>query len=116
MPLLNPSDTVIVDSISFDKFMDYREKRNLASSWAWMSLPSGTLMEVKELIFRTTGSRKKKKKVIDESGNENVKYSRGKSCWVKCTIVSPISLVGQEHTIPSWVLKRSIVSHVKSDT
>ena len=109
---LRPDDTVIVDSTSFQKFMDYREKNNLSSGWGWMTLPAGTLMEVKELVFRTTGSRKKKKTFVNENGEEGVKYSRGRSCWVKCKIVMPATHVGEEHTIPSWVLKKSIVSHV----
>tara|TARA_B100000214_G_scaffold331601_1_gene272646 strand:- start:240 stop:599 length:360 start_codon:yes stop_codon:yes gene_type:complete len=108
---LRPEDTVVVDTTSFEKFMDYRQKNNLNSSWGWMTLPAGTLMEVKELIFRTTG-RKKKKKFVNEDGGEDFKYSRGRSCWVKCKIVTPISHIGEEHTIPSWVLKKSIVSHV----
>tara|TARA_B100000700_G_C14932118_1_gene802463 strand:+ start:748 stop:1098 length:351 start_codon:yes stop_codon:yes gene_type:complete len=113
MAYLKPADTVIVDSVSFEKFMDYREKRNLKNSWGWMSLPAGTLLEVKELIFRTTGSRKKRKKFINDAGDEEFKSSRGRSCWVKCSVVTPVSLTGAEHTIPSWVLKKSIVSHEK---
>jgi hypothetical protein len=109
---LKTSDTVVVDSTSFEKFMDYRNKNNLGTGWGWMTLPAGTLMEVQELIFRTTGSKKKKKKFVNKDGTEDFKYSKGRSCWVKCKIVTPISHIGEEHTIPSWILKRSIVSHV----
>jgi hypothetical protein len=113
MAYLKPNDTVIVDSVSFEKFMDYREKKNLNNTWGWMSLPAGALLEVKELIFRTTGSRKKRKKFINNVGEEEVKVGKGRSCWVKCLVVTPVSLTGSEHTIPSWVLKKSIVSHEK---
>ena len=52
----------------------------------------------------------RKRKKIDDEGKET--YKRGKSCWIKCTVISPVSLTGEEHTIPSWILKKSIVSHV----
>ena len=108
MAFLKPADTVIIDNVSFEKFMDYRNQKNITSTWGWMHLPAGTLMEVKGLIFRTTGRRKKKK--VDEKGKET--FRRGRSCWIKCKVVSPVSLTGDEHTIPSWVLKKSIVSHI----
>jgi len=108
MPLLKPEDTVIIDEVNFEKFMDYRTQKNLSTSWGWMHLPAGTLMEVKDLIFRTTGSRKKKR--TDADGKEV--FRRGRSCWIKCSVISPISRTGEEHTIPSWILKKSIVSHV----
>ena len=41
--------------------MDYRSAKNLSTDWGWMHLPAGALMEVKGLIFRTTGRKKKKK-------------------------------------------------------
>lgn len=108
MALLRQSDTVIIDHISFEKFMDYRNTKNLSTEWGWMHLPAGTLMEVKDLIFRTTGSRKRKK--LDENGKET--YRRGRSCWVKCAVVMPAERVGEEHIIPSWILKKGVVSHV----
>lgn len=111
MPYLKPDDTVIIDSINFEKFMDYRSEKNLKNTWGWMNLPSGTLMEVQELIFRTTG-RKKSRKKAEESREEYNKRSKGRSCWVKCKIVTPVKLSGEEHTIPSWILKKSIVSHI----
>jgi hypothetical protein len=111
---LRATDTVVVDSTSFEKFMDYREKNNLNRGWDWMNLPAGTLMEVQELIFRTTGSKKRKKKFVNKEGVEDFKYSKGRSCWVKCKIVTPVNRIGEEHTIPSWILKRSIVSHISA--
>lgn len=110
MPLLKPSDTVIIDAVSFEKFMDYRSQKKLATDWGWMQLPAGTLMEVTELIFRTTGSRRRKK--IDDEGKET--FRRGRSCWIKCSIISPARRVGEEHIIPSWILKKAVVSHVES--
>jgi len=110
MAILKPDDTVIIDSVSFEKFMDYRSQKNLSTGWGWMNLPAGTLMEVKDLIFRTTGSRKRKK--VDDEGNKT--YRRGRSCWIKCSVISPVSRTGEEHTIPSWILKKSIVSHISN--
>ncbi len=112
MPYLKPDDTVIIDSTNFEKFMDYRSSKNLKSSWGWMHLPAGTLMEVKELIFRTTGRKRRKKISSDEESKRTSR--RGTSCWVKCKIVTPVNLSGEEHTIPSWILKKSIVSHIKA--
>ena len=111
MRKLSPLDTVIIDDTRFEKFMDYREKKNLSTGWGWMQLPAGTLMEVQELIFRTTGRWKSRKKK-DEDGEEYAKRSKGRSCWVKCRVVTPVSRIGEEHTIPSWILKKSLVSHV----
>jgi len=105
---LKPSDTVIVDATSFQKFMDYREKNNLSTSWEWMTLPKGTLMEVRDLVFRTTGSKKRKRSVVGDNGETKVKYRKGRSCWVTCKVV----MTGNEYTIPSWILKKSIVSHI----
>ena len=110
---VEPEDIVLIDSISFEKFMSYREKRGLKDTWGWMHLPAGTMMEVKDLIFRTTG-RRKKKKATDENDIETKKSSGGRSCWVKCTIVTPINLTGEIHTIPSWVLKKKIVSRISA--
>jgi len=114
MAYLKPCDTVVIDTINFEKFMDYRTKKNLTGTWAWMNLPLGTLMEVSELIFRTTASRKSVKK-LDESAGEYKKRSKGRSCWVKCKIIMPIDLTGNEYTIPLWILKKSIISHVKKE-
>ena len=113
MAYLKPDDTVIIDSTNFEKFMDYRSSKNLKSSWGWMHLPAGTLMEVKELIFRTTG-RKRRKKTSGDEDSSRKRSRRGTSCWVKCKIVTPVNLSGEEHTIPSWILKKSIVSHISS--
>ena len=110
MPLLKEDDTVIINETSFAKFMDYRREKNLAIDWGWMMLPAGAMLEVKGLVFRTTGRRKKKRK---NSEGEEV-YKRGRSCWVRCAVVSPVSRVGEEHTIPSWILKKTIVSHVRA--
>ena len=114
MSYLNTNDTVIIDNLSFEKFMDYREKKSLSNSWGWMQLPAGALLQVEDLIFRTTGSRKKKRKIVNKSGEEEFRTSRGRSCWVKCTVITPVSLTGSEHIIPSWLLKKSIVSHERS--
>ena len=110
MPLLREQDTVIINETSFEKFMDYRKEKNLSVDYGWMMLPTGAMLEVKGLIFRTTGARKKKR----EDSEGKTAYRRGRSCWVKCSVVSPISRIGEEHTIPSWVLKKSIVSHVEA--
>ena len=110
MPLLKPEDTVIIDSISFEKFMDYRSSKNLSTDWGWMHLPAGALMEVKDLIFRTTGRKKRKR--INDNGEEV--YRRGRSCWVKCSIVMPPDRVGEEHVSPSWILKKGVISHVQA--
>lgn len=113
MPLLKEEDTVIINETSFTKFMDYRREKNLSIEWGWMQLPAGSMLEVKGLIFRTTGRWKSKKK-IDENGEEYKKRSKGRSCWVKCSVVSPINRIGEEHTIPSWILKRTVISHVSA--
>ena len=105
---------MLIDAIHFESFMDYREKKNLLNTWPWMHLPVGTMMEVEELIFRTTGRWKSKKKK-EEDSDEYKKRSKGRSCWVKCKIVTPIDLTGQSHTIPSWLLKQSLVSHIIAD-
>ena len=112
MPVLKEQDTVIISETSFEKFMDYRKEKNLSTDWGWMMLPAGSMLEVKSLIFRTTGRKKRKKR--DSEGNHI--YRRARSCWVKCSVVSPVSRIGEEHTIPSWVLKKTIVSHVKADS
>jgi len=114
MAYVRPDDIVLIDSMSFENFMDYREKRGLKNTWGWMDLPAGTMMEVKELIFRTTG-RRRKRKSTDENGNETIKSSGGRSCWVKCSIVTPLNLTGQVHTIPSWILKKRIVSTIPAE-
>ena len=114
MAYVKPSDSVLIDSLSFENFMDYREKKGLNSTWGWMHLPQGTMMEVVELIFRTTG-RWKSKKTIDENGEEYKKRSKGRSCWVKCRVITPMDMSGQEHTIPSWLLKKAVVSHLQAD-
>ena len=111
MPLLTERDTVIINETSFEKFMDYRKEKNLSVDYGWMRLPAGAMLEVKGLVFRTTGRRKKKRE--DKEGKTS--YRRGRSCWVKCAVVSPVARIGEEHTIPSWVLKKSIVSHVKAE-
>lgn len=112
MPLLKEQDTVIINETSFEKFMDYRKEKNLSVEYGWMTLPTGAMLEVKGLIFRTTGSRKKKRE--DKDGKTI--YRRGRSCWVKCSVVSPVSMTGEEHTIPSWILKKSVISHVKAES
>ena len=109
------NDVVLIDEISFEKFMDYRAQRGLATGWGWMHLPSGTMMEVQELIFRTTGGRRYRKTKTEENGEEKKSYRRGRSCWVKCHIVTPIDRVGEEHTIPSWLLKKAVVSHIQAE-
>ena len=114
MAYVKPNDIVLIDELHFQNFMDYREKKNLSNEWAWMHLPLGTMMEVEELIFRTTGRWKSKKK-INEDGEEYKKRSKGRSCWVKCKVVTPIHLSGKSHTIPSWLLKKSLVSHIIAD-
>ena len=113
MSYVKQDDIVLIDSINFENFMDYREKRGLKDTWGWMHLPAGTMMEVKDLIFRTTG-RRRKKKTTDENDVETTKYSGGRSCWVKCSIVTPLNLTGEIHTIPSWVLKKRIVSKISA--
>ncbi len=113
MAYVKASDVVLIDEINFEKFMDYRAERGLATGWGWMHLPAGTMMEVQELIFRTTGSRRRRKTKTDESGEEKSYSRRARSCWVKCNIVTPISRVGEEHTIPSWLLKKAVVSHIE---
>ncbi len=115
MAYVKPNDVVLIDEVSFDNFMDYRAKRGLATGWGWMHLPAGTMMEVQELIFRTTGGRRYRKTKTDENGEEKVYKRRGRSCWVKCNIVTPIHMSGQEHTIPSWLLKKAVVSHIKAE-
>ena len=114
MALFKQGDSVIIDSVSFSKFMDYRYERNLATNFEWMHLPPGTMLEVKDLIFRTTGSKKKKRKFINENGEDDVKYTRGRSCWVKCSIVTPLRRNGEIHIIPSWILQGSLASHESS--
>lgn len=109
MAYVKKGDSVIIDELSFQKFMEYRETKGLTTGWDWMSLPSGTLLEVTGLIFRTTGSRRKKKNETDKP------KKRGRSCWVKCAVVTPIRLTGQEHLIPSWLLKGAVVSHIKTE-
>ena len=111
MAYVYPGDSVLINDLHFHSFMDYREKRILSTSWDLMHLPLGTMMEVEELIFRTTGRWKSRKKK-DEDGEEQTKRSRGRSCWVKCKIITPMNLNGQSHTIPSWLLKKAVVSHV----
>ena len=111
MPLLREQDTVIINETSFEKFMDYRKEKNLSVEYGWMMLPAGAMLEVKGLIFRTTGRRKKKR----EDGDGKTVYRRGRSCWVKCSVVSPVSMTGEEHTIPSWILKKSVISHIKAE-
>ena len=111
MSLLRQQDTVIINETSFEKFMDYRKEKSLSVDYEWMKLPAGTMLEVKGLLFRTTGRKKKKR----EDSEGKVSYRRGRSCWVKCSVISPVNRIGEEHTIPSWVLKKSIVSHVKAD-
>jgi len=113
MSYVKPNDIVLIDSISFENFMDYREKHGLKGTWGWMHLPAGTMMEVKDLIFRTTG-RRRKKKVKDENDGKTVKYSGGRSCWVECSIVTPLNLTGEIHTIPSWVLKKRVISTISA--
>jgi len=112
MPILKESDTVIINETSFEKFMDYRKQKDLSVDWGWMNLPAGSMLEVKGLIFRTTGGRKRKK--TDDDGN--VSFRKGRSCWVKCSIVTPINRMGEEHTIPSWILKKTVVSHVQCES
>ena len=114
MAYVKPEDIVLIDEMHFQSFMDYREKKNLSTHWEWMHLPLGTMMEVEELIFRTTGRWKARKKK-DEDGEEYKKRSRGRSCWVKCKVVTPVHMSGQSHTIPSWLLKKSVVSHIVAD-
>ena len=115
MAYVKTNDVVLIDELNFDNFMDYRAKRGLATGWAWMHLPAGTMMEVQELIFRTTGSRRSRKTKTDENGEEKSYSRRGRSCWVKCNIVTPMHLSGQEHTIPSWLLKKAVISHIQSE-
>jgi hypothetical protein len=74
------------------------------------------MMEVQELIFRTTGSRRRRKTMTDENGEETSYSRRGRSCWVKCNIVTPIERIGEEHIIPSWLLKKAVVSHIQAET
>ena len=111
---VKPNDIVLIDSISFDKFMDYRDKKGLQGKWEWMNLPAGAMLEVKDLIFRTTGS-KRKKKGKDKNDHEVVKYSRGRSCWIKCAVVTPLNLTGEIHTIPSWILKKRVLSKISPE-
>jgi len=111
MAYVKPEDIVLINEMHFQNFMDYREKKNLATHWDWMHLPLGTMMEVEELIFRTT-SRWKSRKKTDEDGEEYSKRSKGRSCWVKCKVVTPLHLSGTSHTIPSWLLKKAVVSHI----
>ena len=111
MPLLREKDTVVINETSFTKFMDYRKEKNLSTSYGWMMLPAGSMLEVKGLIFRTTGARKKRKMGDEESSSSN---RRGRSCWVECSIVTPINRIGEEHIIPSWVLKKTVISHVEA--
>tara|TARA_E500000331_G_scaffold276777_1_gene269387 strand:- start:34 stop:399 length:366 start_codon:yes stop_codon:yes gene_type:complete len=114
MAYVKPEDIVLIDEIHFQSFMDYREKKNLSTGWDWMHLPLGTMLEVEELIFRTTARWKARKKK-DEDGEEYTKRSKGRSCWVKCKIVTPIHLTGDSHTIPSWLLKKAVVSHIVAE-
>jgi len=115
MAYVKSKDIVLIDEVSFEQFMDYRAERGLATGWGWMHLPSGTMMEVQELIFRTGGGRRYRKAKTDENGEEKISSRRGRSCWVKCNIVTPISRVGEEHTIPSWLLKKAVISHIKNE-
>ena len=80
MAYVKANDVVLIDEINFEKFMDYRAERGLATGWGWMHLPSGTMMEVQELIFRTTGSRRRRKTKTDENGEEKTFTRRGRSC------------------------------------
>jgi len=114
MAFLKKQDIVLIDQLSFENFMNYREKHNLGSSWDWMSLPSGTMMEVKGLIFRTTG-RRRYQKIATEDGQEEMRYKRAKSCWVKCSIVTPMHLTGEEHIIPSWLLRQAVINVIPSE-
>ena len=114
MAYVKPEDVVLIDEINFQSFMDYREKRNLSTSWEWMHLPQGTMMQVEELIFRTTARWKAKKKV-DEDGEEYKARKKGRSCWVKCKVVTPTHISGQEHTIPSWLLRKAVVSNIQAE-
>ena len=116
MAYVRKNDVVLIDDINFEQFMDYRAERGLETGWGWMHLPAGTMMEVQELIFRTTGGRRYRKTKTDENGEEQTYTRRGRSCWVKCSIVTPIHLSGEEHTIPSWLLKKAVVSHIKAET
>jgi len=34
---------------------------------------------------------------------------------VKCSIVTPLEKLGEEHTIPSWLLKKAVVSHIQAE-
>ena len=111
MPLLKEQDTVIISETSFEKFMDYRKEKSLSVDYGWMKLPAGAMLEVKGLHYRTTGRKKKKR----EDGEGKASYRIGRSCWVKCSVVSPIARIGEEHTIPSWILKKSVISHVKAN-
>lgn len=115
MAYVKTNDIVLIDDINFEKFMDYRAQRGLATGWGWMHLPAGTMMEVQELIFRTTGARRYRKTTTDDNSDEQTYSRRGRSCWVKCNIVTPINRVGEEHTIPSWLLKKSVISHIQAD-
>ena len=115
MAYVKTNDVVLIDEINFEKFMDYRAQRGLATGWGWMHLPAGTMMEVQELIFRTTGGRRYRKTKTDENGEEQTYSRRGRSCWVKCNIVTPIDRVGEEHTIPSWLLKKAVISHIQAE-
>jgi hypothetical protein len=114
MAYVKTNDIVLIDELNFDNFMDYRAKRGLATGWGWMHLPAGTMMEVQELIFRTTGSRRTRKTKTDEDG-EKTYTRRGRSCWVKCSIVTPLEKLGEEHIIPSWLLKKAVVSHIQAE-
>lgn len=106
MAYVKKGDSVIIDELNFQKFMEYRENKGLATSWEWMTLPAGALLEVTDLVFRTTGARRKKKSDGDKPRR------RARSCWVKCCVVTPITYTGQEHLIPSWLLKGVVVSHI----
>jgi hypothetical protein len=114
MAYVKANDVVLIDEINFENFMDYRAKRGLSTGWGWMHLPAGTMMEVQELIFRTTGSRRTRKIKTDDNEKKKV-TRRGRSCWVKCNIVTPIHLSGEKHIIPSWLLKTAVVSHIQAE-
>ena len=60
------------------------------------------------LILRTSHRIKKKKS--DEE--ENTVRRRGRSCWVKCSVVTPIDRTGEEHIIPSWILSKHVLSQI----
>ena len=113
MAFLNKKDIVLIDQLMFENFMSYREKRKLKNDWPWMTLPSGTMMEVRELIFRTTGRRRYPKINKPEDSQEPKPRAR-RSWWVKCSVITPLEMVGQEFVIPGWILRPALVNTIRA--